>query len=386
MQNYTLSLIYGVELPVATVLSAVFFIPAVRDWTGCNPWIIVAGLLLHLVFHAIAIPAGLHRSRPTLMEFLTNAMDMVATLSIPLATRETGVSYWILYLFVTMIAAYSNPGTLSSFFLILLLPWVDVLWHWNDPEIWVHKVEFAAIVSILCAVIYPVTSMFAQMIRRSHRKRVKETEATATREERARIGQNLHGTLGAALSEISLWHEVAIAGGTSENASTTPLTRAQARAKSALTELRALVADMEGDPLAPAAFYASILGQTQGLCDAAGVRLEFLEPTTPPDGKALVTLDVSTGYHITKVVVEAVTNAVRHARPGTVRVLLSLAPLSIEVVDDGIGFNPENTARGRGLRSLQEHAEALGTGLKIDSTQGGGTRIRLRVDPHESVT
>ncbi len=58
------------------------------------------------------------------------------------------------------------------------------------------------------------------------------------------------------------------------------------------------------------------------------------------------------------------------------------ARLVLTVADDGVGFDPAAAeVRGRrlGLTSMEERARALGGTLRIDSTPGEGTRVRLEV-------
>jgi signal transduction histidine kinase len=211
-----------------------------------------------------------------------------------------------------------------------------------------------------------VSSYFAGWARAGAQRKAAEERERALRDERVRIGQSLHGTLGAALSEISLWHEIALAGGATQDAE--PLSRAQARAKSALTDLRALVAGLDDERITAANLSAGIRRQIDGLCAAAQVRLEFIEPR---EGSQ----DMASSYHVAKIIVEGVTNAVKHARAGGVHVALSLSPLRITVRDDGAGFDTVNGTRGRGLRSLSEHAQALGAALTVESAPGRGTVV-----------
>lgn len=53
--------------------------------------------------------------------------------------------------------------------------------------------------------------------------------------------------------------------------------------------------------------------------------------------------------------------------------------IACTVSDDGLGFDPEKTRTGFGLRSMQERANALGGTLTVESTIGKGTRISLLV-------
>jgi signal transduction histidine kinase len=70
---------------------------------------------------------------------------------------------------------------------------------------------------------------------------------------------------------------------------------------------------------------------------------------------------------------------VRHARASRVDLRLASgdAELRLEVVDDGVGFDPTEPFPGHlGLRSMLERAEALGGWLSIESAPGQGTSLR----------
>ncbi len=80
---------------------------------------------------------------------------------------------------------------------------------------------------------------------------------------------------------------------------------------------------------------------------------------------------------------EALVNAAKHAKAGTVRVALvdhCDGGLSLSVADDGAGFEPRQV-RGAGpswgLTIMQERAQAAGASLTIDASPGGGTRVRV---------
>jgi signal transduction histidine kinase len=90
-----------------------------------------------------------------------------------------------------------------------------------------------------------------------------------------------------------------------------------------------------------------------------------------------------------RVVQEAVTNVVRHARASRVDVLLEHRGDRVlaMVEDDGIGFEPDRVQRGEhfGLLGLRERAEALDGSLTVESAPGAGTTVVVEVasaDPH----
>ncbi len=90
-----------------------------------------------------------------------------------------------------------------------------------------------------------------------------------------------------------------------------------------------------------------------------------------------------------RVVQEAMTNVVRHARATRVDVLVERRGdrVMVMVEDDGIGFEPDQAQRGDhfGLLGLRERAEALGGTLTLESAPGAGTTVVVEVpsaDPH----
>ncbi len=74
---------------------------------------------------------------------------------------------------------------------------------------------------------------------------------------------------------------------------------------------------------------------------------------------------------------EAVQNAVKHARATSISVHLASAHggLDIVVEDDGSGFDPEAAGAGSGLGSMRDRVESLGGALAVTSRAGHGTTV-----------
>lgn len=73
---------------------------------------------------------------------------------------------------------------------------------------------------------------------------------------------------------------------------------------------------------------------------------------------------------------EAVTNAVKHAEPSAVEVVLEHDERwRLLVHDDGCGFDSAGAQRGFGLNSMSVHANALGGLLRVTSMVGAGTTV-----------
>jgi signal transduction histidine kinase len=98
-----------------------------------------------------------------------------------------------------------------------------------------------------------------------------------------------------------------------------------------------------------------------------------------PDRPTLDTL-----VHIAR---EAVTNAVKHARPSSIEVSLEHDGDEwwLRVRDDGRGFDADalggadapNGEQGFGLQSMRRHAQALGGSLRVSSSPESGTTVEV---------
>jgi signal transduction histidine kinase len=80
-----------------------------------------------------------------------------------------------------------------------------------------------------------------------------------------------------------------------------------------------------------------------------------------------------------RIVTEALTNVVRHARASTCRVTIGQTDgwLHLTVVDDGVGIRSSHA--GVGTTSMLERASELGGGLTISSPEAGGTVVSARL-------
>jgi signal transduction histidine kinase len=90
-----------------------------------------------------------------------------------------------------------------------------------------------------------------------------------------------------------------------------------------------------------------------------------------------------------RIVQDAMTNVVRHARATRADVLVELRGdrVTLMIEDDGIGFDPEASQVGEhfGLLGIRERAEALGGTLTVESSPGAGSTVVVEVasaDPH----
>ena len=101
----------------------------------------------------------------------------------------------------------------------------------------------------------------------------------------------------------------------------------------------------------------------------------------------LTSIGDEASHELLHVVREALSNVARHARASRVAVEVTRVDqgLHLEIVDNGIGFDPAALAVSghHGLVNLRERAAAVGGRLEIDSQSGRGSRLVITI-PIES--
>jgi two-component system sensor histidine kinase UhpB len=82
-----------------------------------------------------------------------------------------------------------------------------------------------------------------------------------------------------------------------------------------------------------------------------------------------------------RMVQEALSNVMKHARASKARVTMELSEpaqlLRIEVEDDGVGFDPDNVSEGIGIIGMRERVYALRGEIVFRSSPGQGTTVAI---------
>lgn len=84
---------------------------------------------------------------------------------------------------------------------------------------------------------------------------------------------------------------------------------------------------------------------------------------------------------LSRIALEAVSNAARHSNTDRIAVFLGHRDgcICLSVEDFGKGFDPDLVTSGLGLSSMQRRAAEIGAGLAIRSEPGGGTTVEVRL-------
>lgn len=157
------------------------------------------------------------------------------------------------------------------------------------------------------------------------------------------------------------------------------LDRARDQAASSLQDLRVLVRGIHPPVLADRGLVAAVEARLGTL--PLGVALD-VDPRL--DGVRFAPEVEGAAYFV---VVEALTNVVKHAGAGSARVALAPLPgggLQVCVADDGRGCRPEEAAAGGGLAGLRDRVEALGGRLTV-AAPGRGTVVTATLSDRTSV-
>ena len=198
---------------------------------------------------------------------------------------------------------------------------------------------------------------------RARRERRREIERL-----QQRIARDLHDEIGSNLGTIALLSEVALQSAASDRVALAEIHRV---AREAADSMRDIV-DLMHRP-------AENFGQFERrLREVAARMLTGLEWSFEVRGsRSLPGLEQQ--RHLLLALKEALHNVRRHADANRVRIVFveDGERWGLEIADDGVGFDPAAASAGRGLVSLRHRAKALGGGLHIVSSPGGGTTLAL---------
>jgi signal transduction histidine kinase len=107
----------------------------------------------------------------------------------------------------------------------------------------------------------------------------------------------------------------------------------------------------------------------------AQARKAALEVELSPDGVGRFPQEIEAAVYFS--ILEALQNAAKYARASHVVVALEQrgGHLRFEVRDDGRGFDPHTTGYGTGLQGIADRLSALDGSLRVESSDGAGTKV-----------
>ncbi|MGY1603521.1 sensor histidine kinase [Geodermatophilus sp. SYSU D00815] len=246
----------------------------------------------------------------------------------------------------------------------------------------------AAVLLAMLLAQLPLARRLVRQVREgdAERLRLHARAADASVEERRRIAGSLHDGVVQDLAASPLHMSRAVdllrrqpADAAAHREVADGLQQATLAVRASVASLRSLLIEIYPPHLAQAGLPAA-LADLVARVEVRGVRARLDLPDddvpVPPEVEGL----------LFRTAQEALLNTATHARAETVTVSLhrNVGSVTLEVRDDGAGFDPDDVTAGPesghfGLRVLADLAEAAGATLHLATAPGRGTALRLQV-------
>jgi two-component system, NarL family, sensor histidine kinase DevS len=202
----------------------------------------------------------------------------------------------------------------------------------------------------------------------------------ASERERKHWARELHDETLQGLAALRVLLGSALRVGTSE-AMSRAIGQATDELGDEIDKLRSLITELRPAALDELGLLPAIEALVERSATTAGldIHTEFAIPQAGDGGR----LDPELESTIYRLVQEALTNVVKHARAERVdvRLFANGGGVTVTVRDDGIGFDATTTSEGFGLVGMRERLELVGGRLQVSSAPGRGTEVRADLAP-----
>lgn len=209
-----------------------------------------------------------------------------------------------------------------------------------------------------------------QAVLQSQELKLAKTAIAAQREERHRIAQELHDSIGGNLAAIKL----KMNGLPTGNQLSAEL---MAQLDKTYEQVREISHSLIPKEFKEQAFTDLVGEYIRNLDQDQQVDIQF---NAYPEGE-INKLDEKFLVTLFNMIKELVTNAMKHAKANQIEIQLSFLSeeksISLLYEDDGLGFDPEKTKKGIGLKNLQKRVRDLNGTLALNSRLQHGTVISI---------
>jgi signal transduction histidine kinase len=193
--------------------------------------------------------------------------------------------------------------------------------------------------------------------------------------ERRRLARELHDETGQSLTSVLLGLRAVEESATPEE-TRTALERARKTVVQTLQDVRRLAVELRPKALDDFGLVPALRRLSEGFSEQTGIHVEVESNL----GDERLPSEVETALY--RIVQEALTNVVKHARATNVSVLVTRKDGRVGAVieDDGRGFDRENVRdAGLGLIGMEERVALLDGSLQVESSEGAGATIVVDV-------
>jgi hypothetical protein len=146
-----------------------------------------------------------------------------------------------------------------------------------------------------------------------------------------------------------------------------------------MAEMNALLQQLSPAPLEKVGLVQALRDQCEALGYRSGAEVVAEFGELPADDW----LPAGAQDSLFRIAQEALSNVARHARATRVRLYLGQSggagPLTMEIEDDGQGFEMETVKGGMGLQNIRQRVQALAGKLALDAAPGEGATLRVTI-------
>ena len=197
-------------------------------------------------------------------------------------------------------------------------------------------------------------------------------------EERSRLARDLHDAVKQQLFAIQTSAATVQERFTSDaSGALAALEQVRASARDAMTEMEALINQLQAAPLENTGLVSALKQHCEALALRTGADVKVEVGTLPPSNR------VAPGAQpaLFRAAQEALANVAKHARAKQVTVRLGMSGhhLELSVTDDGVGFDPIAVTSGMGLANMQARVLEFGGSRLVRTRPGHGTTIAFSI-------
>lgn len=211
-----------------------------------------------------------------------------------------------------------------------------------------------------------------------HSEMASRIQSLAVLEERARIAREMHDGLAQLLGFLNLEMQSlsALVQQDRRELALAELTQARRRILEAHAELRENIVSLRTALSKDRRAIPAMQEHLREFAAQTGITVHVSNAIAGP-----VDLSSTAEVQLVRTMQEALANVRLHAQAQSLRVRFTSRDdrLSVEVADDGVGFQVQEACRHFGLQSMRERLHSVGGSLVIDSSPGKGTTLRFLV-------
>jgi PAS domain S-box-containing protein len=212
-----------------------------------------------------------------------------------------------------------------------------------------------------------------------HQRLLTQATIDSQEKERFEIGKELHDNIGQRLTTIKLYLDLAFA--SADETTSEMISLSQRNISDVINEIRSICRSLIPSSLSDLGLVESINDLIISVSKAQAVHIDFYhsqfnESLLPENQKLMVF----------RIIQEQLNNIVKHA--DATRVVINIFNkgdvMTLDINDNGKGFDTSTVRRGLGLTNMKNRAELLGGTFSLISAPGKGTTVKVSISPDAS--